>query len=201
MTEKIKKVAFYALAFLLGGCVPVLSLQPLYSGDEREVVSEPKLLGVWCNTDDPNQTWQFRSGESGTNTYELLYTDKESKKGLFLVHLVKCGEHLFFDAFPRGLPCGEAENTQWAHNAFFVVPAHAFAVVDTVEPALKLRLTQQEKLEKLLEKAPQAIEHVKVENRIVLTAPPQKLQKFLLEHIADDSLFGGPIVLVKKPAG
>jgi len=49
---KTKKLLFYSLAALLGGCVPVMSLHPLYT--EKDVLFEEKLLGRWV--DGPNNT-------------------------------------------------------------------------------------------------------------------------------------------------
>ncbi|MHC4171297.1 MAG: hypothetical protein ACYSWQ_30560 [Planctomycetota bacterium] len=46
-----RKLLFYMLAGLLGGCVPVMSLNPLYTKDS--LVYDDKLLGTWV--DDPNE--------------------------------------------------------------------------------------------------------------------------------------------------
>jgi len=44
---------FYCLVVLLGGCVPVVSLHPLFTEDN--LVFEEKLLGTWVN----DTTWEF----------------------------------------------------------------------------------------------------------------------------------------------
>ena len=40
---KIKKILFYLLAGLLGGCLPIMSLQPFYTPDN--LLFEENLLG------------------------------------------------------------------------------------------------------------------------------------------------------------
>ncbi len=47
-----KKFFFYLLAVLLGSCVPVMSLHPLFN--EKDVVFDEKLLGTWV--EEPNTT-------------------------------------------------------------------------------------------------------------------------------------------------
>ncbi len=63
-----RKLLFYVLAGLLGGCVPVMSLNPLYTKDN--VVYDNRLLGTWV--DDPNEpemTWHFESVDKPKNAY------------------------------------------------------------------------------------------------------------------------------------
>jgi len=62
---------------------------------------------------------------------------------------------------------------------------------------LQLRLTDDEKLEKLLKEEPQAVKYEMVDKTPVLIASPKELQRFLKKH-ADDSLFEEPMVLVRK---
>lgn len=58
---KGKKLLFYSLAAILGGCVPVMSLHPLYT--EKDVLFEEKLLGSWVdgpNNTDPNEVIKIK---------------------------------------------------------------------------------------------------------------------------------------------
>ena len=44
-----RKLLFYLLAVLLGSCVPVMSLHPLFT--KEHLVFEEKLLGTWADDD------------------------------------------------------------------------------------------------------------------------------------------------------
>ena len=47
---KTKKLLSCLIVAIIGGCIPVMSLHPLYT--EKDVVFEEGLLGTWL--DDPN---------------------------------------------------------------------------------------------------------------------------------------------------
>ncbi|HUT28582.1 MAG TPA: hypothetical protein VMX13_02235 [Sedimentisphaerales bacterium] len=227
---KTKKVLFYVLAGILAGCVPVMSLHPLYT--EQDTVFEEKLLGVWV--DDPNgpeAIWEFKRPDESKKEYELIFSDKEGQKGIFTTYLVKLKERLFLDAYPKEFPC-EADDPNkmaWHYNSVFLVPVHTFMKIDCIEPlqtagkclseaeqtdadalkklsadydsVLKLRLTDDEEFKKLLEQDPNAIKHEKVkDDGIVLTASPGELQAFVLKYADDERLFSKPQVLIRRKA-
>jgi len=189
-----KKFLFYVLACLLGGCVPVLSLHPLYT--EKDVVFDEKLLSIW--TDDSNGTWEFKRAEKA---YELIVSDEEGKRGLFITHLVKLENRLFLDVYPANLPFGPPEdpNKIWFFNAFFFVPAHTFIKINAIEPQLKMQLTIEDKMEKLLKEDPNAVKYERFEDdRLILTASTRQLQKFVLKYADDSRVFTGEFALTRK---
>ena len=196
---KVKKILFYLLAALLGGCVPVMSLNALYT--KENVLFEEKLLGTWV--DDPNNpetTWVFDRMEE-PNAYNLVFSDKEGKKGSFVVHLVKLEDSLFLDVFPDEFPCDtdDPNKTDWLYNVFFLVPAHTFIKIDAIQPQLKMRLTNEEKLmEELLEDDPNAVKHTSIKGRIILTASTKELQAFVLKHADDNRVFTDEVVLNRR---
>lgn len=194
-----RKLLFYVLAGLLGGCVPVMSLNPLYTKDN--VVYDEKLLGTWV--DDPNgpeMTWQFESIDKPKNAYGLIFTGEDGAKGSFVAHLVKLGDDLFLDIFPSEVPWDleDPNESKWPYNSLFLIPTHTFVKVDSVKPALKMRLMLETDLKKLLEEDPDAIAHVTVEDRPVLTASTKELQAFVLKYADSDKLFTDEIVLERK---
>lgn len=193
---QIQKIIFYLLAVILGGCLPVASLYPLYEDDD--ILFEEKLLGTWV--DDSNATWQFARQEDEPNSYRLILCDDEEKKGLFKTNLVRVSNKLFLDVHPLEFPCNieDTNSTMWYYNAFFMVPMHAFLVVDSIEPELKMRLLYQDKVEKLLQRDPRAVSYVSVDDRIVLNAPPKELQAFLLKHVDDEEFFGETMKLQRE---
>lgn len=201
---KVRKILFYLLAALLGGCLPVLSLHPLYT--EENTVFEEKLLGTWL--EDPNKpeaAWKFKRIEEPNNAYNLLLSDEESRKGSFVVHLVKLDNSLFLDVFPDEFPCDteDPNKTDWLYNVFFLVPAHTFIKIEQIEPTLKMRLTVESKMEELFEQDPDVVKHVSIEDRFILTASTKQLQAFVLKYADDNRVFTDEVVLnrreTKKP--
>jgi hypothetical protein len=194
-----KKLLFYLLAVLLGGCVPVVSLHPLFT-DEKLVFKE-KLLGTWA--DDPNSpkvTWQFKRIAEPEKAYKLIFSDDKGKKGSFVARLVKLENSLFLDVYPAELPWEpeDPNNVKWLYNSFFLIPAHTFMKIDSIEPQLKMQLTDDDSMEELLKENPNAIKHTSVEDRLILTASTKELQGFVLKYADDDRVFIGEIVLNRK---
>ncbi len=205
-----KKLVMYGLAVLLGGCVPILSLQPLFT--KENLTFDEKLLGTWVeDVNKPQAVWEFTrlseaeglpsSLRSEVNQfYRLSMSDAEGRKGSLVACLVKLQDRLFLDAFPDKFPSGEQdpEKTKLAFNAYFFLPAHVFARVDALGEQLKLRLTNDEEFKKLVEAEPGAVDFTLVEDRPILTASTKELQAFVLKHAADDRLFSGEIALTRR---
>ena len=200
--ELTRKLLFYLLAAILGGCVPVMSLHPLYT--EKDVVFEEKLLGIWV--DDPNgpkTTWEFQRPDEEEKGYKLIFTDEEGKKGSFAVHLVKLTDRLFLDVYPTDFPCGDIEDPNkkdWLpYTSLFFVPAHTFIKIDSIGPELIMRLTDDENMETLLKEDPNAVKfELLKEVHIVLTASTKELQAFVLKYADDERLFSKETVLSRK---
>ncbi len=203
---KIKKILFYLLAGLLGGCIPVMSLHPLFT--EENLVFEEKLLGTWV--DDPNSpetTWEFRRfdkpGEANEIAYKLLFSDNEGKKGSFIAHLVKLDNKLFLDAYPSEVPWEpkDPNQVQWLYNTLFLIPAHTFLKIDSIEPQLKMHWTTEDKMKELLKENPDAVKHTSVEDRLVLTASTKELQAFVLKYADDERAFPAEAILTRSKTG
>ena len=75
------------------------------------------------------------------------------------------------------------------------MPVHTFIKIDSIEPELKMRLTNEEEMKKLLEKKPKIIKHTFVEERLILTASTKELQNFMLKYANDERVFKSEIVL------
>jgi hypothetical protein len=187
------------LVVVLGGCVPVISLHPLYT--EKEVVVDSKLYGTWV--DDPNSpksTWEFKQTDKPKNACILIFADEKGKKGLFVTHLVKLQDKLFLDIYPKELPwdTNDPNKMDWPYNSFFLIPAHSFLKVDSIEPQLKLRLMLESDLEKLLKENPNQVEHTFVGDRLVLTGSTKNLQEFILKYSDDERVFNNQVTLSRK---
>ena len=212
---KMKKLAFMCLAALLGGCVPILSLHPLFT--EENVVFEEKLLGTWVEDSTPPEltlefarldptaveSLQEQFGEQVNKFYRLNITDKEGHKGSLVACLVKLKDRLFLDVFPDKLPSGETdmEEPKLMYNAFFFVSAHTFLRVDSIGEELTLRLTVEDRFKELLEANPDAVEFTQVDDRSILTASTKELQAFVAKYAGDERLFPGELNLVRKTGG
>jgi hypothetical protein len=214
---KTKKLLFYLLAGILGGCIPVMSLHPLYTKEKEEVVFENKLLGTWV--DDPNSpktTWEFKRADANENAYRLIYSVEKGEKGLFVAHLVKLKDKLFLDVHLGESPADMIEKQNrtevpgkvkdpnrfdsWLYNTILLIPVHTFIKIDSIDPNLTMRLTDDEKMNKLFEQDPNAVEHTSIEDNdsLVLTASTQKLQAFVLKYADDDRVFSNEVVLTRK---
>lgn len=196
---RAKKALFYLLAALLGGCVPVMSLHPLYT--EKDVVFEERLLGKWV--DDPNSpetTWQFNRIEEPNNAYNLIFSDEEGKKGSFAAHLVRLQNRLFLDVYPSEPPreMEDPNKSELPYNSFFLIPAHTFIKIDFIGRKLKMCLTNDEEMQKLLKEEPNAVKHTFIEDKLILTAPTKELQNFVLKYAEDKRVFKSEIVLGRK---
>jgi hypothetical protein len=201
---KTRKILFYILALMLGGCVPVMSLHPLYT--EKDLILEKKLLGTWVDTNesDPNSFWKFglpdEQEKDSEKAYELIFADDESKKGLFIAHLIKLNKNYFLDVFPKHLPYGQEdiEKAAYPYNTFFFIPFHTFIKVESFEPMLVMKLTDDDDLERLLKDDPNAVKYEILEDSLILTASTKELQEFVLKYADDEKLFSNEIILKRK---
>jgi len=235
-----KKLLFYLLAVLLGGCLPglpVVSLHPLFG--EKDVVFDEKLLGVWV--DDPNSpetTWEFKKlsqnchleqsewftvpkwafprdapttfhgdimivsnrADVNDNAYRLIFSDKIGKKGMFVAHLVKLKDKLFLDICPAPREQQDPNKIEWAYNYYFLIPGHIFIKINSIEPQLKMLLTDDEKMNEFLKADPNAIKHEFLDDSPILTGLTKELQTFVLKYADSDKVFGKDITLSRKKA-
>lgn len=194
-----KKLLFYMLAGLMGGCVPVMSLHPFYT--KENVVFDKKLLGTWVDDqNEPEMTWHFERTDEPENAYKLIFTGEDGFKGSFVAHLMKLENRLFLDVFPSEVPweLEDPNGLQWPYNLLFMVPTHTVVKVDAIGAELKLRLMLETQLDKLIEENPEAIAHIDVEDRAVLTASTKELQAFILKYADGDKLFTDPVALEPK---
>jgi hypothetical protein len=176
-----------------------MSLHPLYT--EEDVVFDEKLLGVWVDDPNEHETWEFKCPNEPGEKYELLLSDNEGKKGSFDVYLVKLENLLFLDIYPNKSPCKEDfEKTEWPYNTFFLVPVHTFIRIDSIEPQLKMRLTDDDEMEKLLKEDPNAVKHEIVDGKPFLTASTKELQAFVLKYADDSRVFTEEKALLRRKA-
>ncbi|MHC4463480.1 MAG: hypothetical protein ACYS6W_14495 [Planctomycetota bacterium] len=184
---KTKKFLFYVLAVLLGGCV--LSLHPLYT--DKDLIFEEKLLGTWANNDS-EETWQFK--RAGKKKYKMICTDEKDRTGPFDAGLGKLNNMMFLNILPQ-----EPEFKENDLYKLHILRVHSFIKIEQIEPTLKMRIMNPEKMKEMLENNPKLIKHEIVQGRLILTAPTKKLQEFMKAHANDTRLFSEPIELKRAP--
>ena len=210
---RAKKALFYGLTVLLGGCVPVISLQPLFTQDT--LIFDTQLLGTWVeNPSDVRGAWVFtRLGPDGADTlpealkssaenvYHLSITDPEGRRGSFFACLVKLDNSIFMDVFPDVLPSGadDPDKAELFYNAFFFVRAHTFVKVNLSGNRMSMWLTNDDKIHDLLESRPSPVAFESVEDRPILTASTKDLQAFVSKYADDDRVFADEIILERRP--
>lgn len=173
-------VIFFIASFLVS-CL-VTSVHPLYT--EKDLTFVPELLGTWENDD----VWTFE--QSGKNAYELTIKESSGSEGgqdneqigVYEAHLVKLGKFLFLDLYPDDT---EIED----FNDIHLVPTHSFWRVEIEKDALRMAYIDYDWLEEMIDGNKVNIAHVRLEDRIVLTAPTQELQKFVLKYAEDTDAF------------
>ncbi len=209
---KTKKLLFYLLAAILGGCVPVMSLHPLFT--EKDVLFEEKLLGTWVNDpNNPTTTWEFervmdesenaiefKRPDRPENAYKLVFhNNKDDGKGSFFAHLVKLENMLFLDVYPSQLPCAPKDPNEFQfYNIYFLVPVRTFIKIDSIEPQLRMRLTDDDDMKKLLAEDPNVVKYELADDKLILTASTRELQAFVLKYADDSRVFSNEIVLSRK---
>jgi hypothetical protein len=209
---RMKKVVSYCLAALMAGCVPIVSLHPLFT--KETITFEEKLLGTWAeDSNKPQVTWEFAHLEETAagrlpvelrdqiaKCYRLNIADNEGRKGSFAVCLVKLQDRLFLDVLPDRFPSGEQdpEKMKLVYNAFFFMPLHSFVRVNSIGDQLKIRLTDDDGFKKLLEAEPKAVKYDTIDDRPMLTASTEELQAFLAKYADDERLFPSDLTLTRK---
>ena len=209
---KAKRVMFYCLAGLVAGCVPIVSLNPLFT--KGDIVFDEKLLGTWAEEGgDAGTSWEFARFEESSaeglpkhlqsefkRLYRLNLTDKDGHKGILAACLVKLGERRFLDIFPDQFPSGESdpEKTKLPYTAFFFLRSHSFIRVDAAGDQLKIRFTDDDEFNKLVDAEPKAVAYIETEERPILTASTKELQTFVTKYADDTRLFPHEVTLSQK---
>lgn len=208
---KTRKVMLYCLAEFMAGCVPIVSLNPLFM--KETIVFDEKLLGGWVeDSNNPSEAWnwEFTRFEEGTakglpkelqseskRVYRLNLTHKDLGNWVLAACLVKLGDRRFLDIFSDQFPPGQSE-AEKMYNGLFLLRSHSFLRVDAVGDQLKLSITFDKEFKKLVEAEPKAVAYVMTERGPVLTATTKELQAFVTKYADDERLFLGPITLTRK---
>ena len=173
------------MAAVLTGCVPQ-TLFPLYS--DETLTFEPLLLGAW-QEDDEDARWTFSAHDP--HSYRLVHRDSDGRESEFEAHLIELGGELFLDLFP------EDSDEDW--NDLFtlhVLPVHTFLHVVVGEDELQLTFMELDWLRDYLEENPTDLMHaVNRKDQVLVTAPTEEMQAFVVEHLKTEGAFDEPGIL------
>jgi len=209
-------VVLLGLCLLLCGCdfgVPFAqSLQPFYT--EEDVVLAPALVGLWQeqprNGEQPDEgppaVWAFREIENasgdGASSYELKITERD-RWVTFTVHLFEVGQTRFLDLYPEdvspevfGKPAepseeGDAEDEPECVllYLFHLLRVHSVARVRLTGDDLTLSPLSDDFVAAQASEKTLLLPYAEGLDSLVLTASPEQLRAFLLEHAAEDEAF------------
>jgi hypothetical protein len=181
------------LLALLQSCIP--SIYPLYTEDT--VVFEKMLIGKW--TEDNSDTWVFEQGQNNLfernkeKSYRLTYQDEKDKL-IFEAHLVKLDKYYFFDFYLLT----DENDTPDMQAIAPLVPTHGFAKVEFTGNEMKLLFFNYEWLEKLIKQKRIRIKHETLKGgTVLLTAPTEELQKFVVKYAEEKDAYIDPLILTR----
>lgn len=215
---KPKILCLLAVLACLTGCVPVDSLNPLYT--DGDLISDDALVGRWMPIDHSQEPIVFQFEKSQGPSYILqVSTKNKSDKLFYVVRLVGIGKNRFLDVSPTGemnisilqnprqalqLMSGKnlerplfhlglgtyfelAGNTQ---NEANVKTAHWLFKFHLEGKKLSLDGTDDEKFLQAMDANKFHLDTALERGRdVLITASTKDLQKFVIEHLDDGSLF------------
>lgn len=172
-------ITILLLCFLIifTGCL-VTSIHPFYTEDV--LVFDTDLVGQWIGE---NESESLAFIQQGWKKYRMFLKEEEDTLE-FEANLFKLQEHLFLDLYPL--------STQWDDDSFsgmHYLPLHSILLVKQMKPALQLSSLNHQWLNNYIQSDSSCIAHETVGDRIILTAPSNELQQFLISHIDTEGAF------------
>jgi len=174
------------LALLLPGCVR--SLHPIYT--DKTLTYEPAFLGSWVDREGETRLDIAASSDNdqpgAIKSFRVTYADKDHETANLLGHLARVGDLLVADltiSDENDLP-----KSDFAKSHLF--PLHTFWILRRGDDGqtFTVRALDHDWLKKFVDEKPAAVAHYKTSDDIILTAPPEELQKFLLAHAKDEGM-------------
>jgi hypothetical protein len=178
-TAKLLSVILAVL--FLCGCVPIMSLHPLFL--KKDFVFDARLLGEWQN-EEGKPLCRFEKAEDG---YNLYFLNKDSEPvSKYAAHLANLRGSLFLDILLKQAIPDEVFERSFP---LFLVPAHSFYEIRFEGESLEYRFMDDEWVESLRKQQKLKVPFTQVDDLTVLTAPTNKLQKFVLKNLQTEKAF------------
>ena len=196
---KIRTVLFIlGLAGIVVSCIP--TLYPLYR--DKDLLIDNKLEGLFETGE--NEYWKIRrldpdfeklTGDwkqyNSGYTYKLSVRE-EDKMEEFALHLLELGDDLYLDFFPVDY------DIRHGFLDMHLVPAHIFVKAELTDRALILHFFDMEWLQDLIDSRKIKISHVETQDRYLLTAKTEELQKFITKFANDSTTFIEADTLIRQ---
>ena len=169
-------VLLVSMLVSLSGCASVVSLHPVAMPNDRDVVFDPALVGAWeevkADSDGARTKYIVARAESGYT----VNVGPDKAKGT--MHVLKTGDRYLLDVY---CPSDSAPP-----------PVHLFVKLRLDKDAAWLAEMESDWLKEQIKTRGQLRHKVLAEDhdRIVLTASPTELRRYLLPYVADDRSFG-----------
>jgi len=187
-------------ALIITSCVP--SIHPLYH--TQDLIIEQKLFGTWGNEDE---TWKFdkippdnsifSTAKDSLPGYLLTITQKDEPAD-FIARTLKLDNQLFLDIFPRlskGDIAIQGVKNEWLEMHYF--PVHTFARIRFDGEKLLIEPFDPDFITKLLQQKKIRISHEESDNRFILTADTDELQKFVIKFGRDPKAYVEPGIFTR----
>lgn len=173
---------------LLAGCF-IESLNPLYTNET--IVFDSDLIGTWYSAEDDDEEWTFE--KANENEYTLIgkFNGGEEKEAKFEAYLVQLGNHLYLDIYPEELD--QIPDIYREH----LIPVHTFLRFRHDKDFLITESIDYDLFKDLASREESPISFIKLEDRLLLTASTEELQKFFIENERAE-IFQSPDTLFHK---
>ena len=133
--------------------------------------------------DNSNKAENFKLGTPlEDDLYIMKWYENDEMVSSFKAHFVEIGDDLFIDLYPQG---GLDDDNAASDNYF---PVHTFLKVSLTDDRMELNIFDQKKLKNLFESNLIRIRHEIVNDKVLITAQPKEIQKFLDKYADDESV-------------
>lgn len=194
------------LSALLVGCAPAVSLQPLYTPQERaKPVAEPRIEGEWISPfiDEPGKDqeewlhWMISREESGGQWLGYYKVElrpgkpeshEEPKVTTYHVRLVSAGDKLFFDAdFEEH---AEGQNKIGRDDALGLIPTHLPGRLRAQQDFLRISLLNSSWVEENKPDSFKKMVHTGSDTDVaVITGSTEELRNFFVQNADNAEAF------------
>ena len=195
------------LGILAGSCIP--SLFPLYTQDD--IVFDDAIEGAWDGGNigvwtiekleynpskslwDPSWTEVDKESDPQNIHYRLTVeqaTEKDTAEAKFLIHLLTLGDHMYVNLYP------ESYDLHHGFLSWHMIEANTFMRIEIFDDRFEIRAFNPGFLEQLINEKKIRNSYIS-HGGILITAPTEDLQKFVLKFSDEEGALFEPDVFRK----
>ena len=171
------------LIVLVNSCT-VKSLFPLFT--ENDLILNHHVLGAWDMGD--STIWTFeqakeeKDGKKITKNYYDLTVDEKGDVAKLKAHLFTLGDYTYFNFYLEEL------STENKMAIYTMLPVNTFARAEIYQDSIRISLFDPEFITGLIENKKTRIKHVITDDHLLITAPTEDIQKFVIKYQDDEDL-------------